>query len=195
MAIKQRKAPAGKPKPVIEEVSSSEDEQLEQDYHTEASDDEDEANELEDAPEEFHTDSEDASDASPPPQNDTPLLPTALLKSKPSAPTARIDWESMSQKEKKALRDELGVSMKELRNEAQKNGVLDAGKMAQLKRGIRPAERVAGGRVAKRKKRKTGKQDKPEMSGRQKLIEQRSRETRKSGVRGGDQKVVKKRKG
>ena len=98
----------------------------------------------------------------------------------------------MSQKEKKALRDELGVSMRELRSEAQKNGVLDAGKMAQLKRGMRPAERVAGGRVAKRKRR-TGKQAKPEMSGRQKLVEQRSRETRKRGASG--QKAAKKRKG
>lgn len=193
MAIKQRKAPAEKPNPVIEDIPTSEDEPLEAEYHTEPSEDEEEvAAEPDNALEEYHTDPEDASDASP----EIPLLPTALLKSKPSAPAAQINWESLSREEKKTLRDELGMSMRELRGEAQKNGVLDAGKMAQLKRGIRPAERVAGGRVAKKKnKRRTGAHAKTEMSGRQKLVEQRSREGRKRVRGGGEKKAVKKRKG
>lgn len=197
MAIRQRKAPTEAPEPEILEVSSSDEDAIEQGYHTQPSDDE-ETGPTEEAPAEYHTDSEDASDASPESENDIPLLPAELLNSKPTAPSTlgtRIDWDSMTQKERKALRDDLGVSMRELRTEAQRNGVIDAGKMAQLKRGIRPAEKVAGGRVAKRKKRKGGKQERPAMSGKQKLIEQRGRETKKRGARGSDQKVVKKRKG
>lgn len=182
MAIKQRKAPAAKaakPKRKIEEISSSEDEVMEQEYHIEPSEASDQD---EPAEEEFHTDPEDASPSPEPQENSIPLLPTALLKSTPSAPSKLLDWDKMSQRERKALRDELGVSMKELRSEAQRNGVLDAGRMAQMKRGIRPAEKVAGGRVVKRKRRGGGAgkgKAKAEKSGRQRLVEERGREVKK----------------
>ncbi|KAK4632416.1 hypothetical protein CLAFUW4_02537 [Fulvia fulva] len=185
MAIRQHRAPAAKKaKPVkaIEpevEDDSSEDLALddgEEEFHSEdESEDADIAAIAEDE-EEFHTASGDEGDDEDDHVPSAPLLPASLLKSKPTSTSVpvKISWNSLSRHQKKALRDEMGVSMKELRTQVQGTGVIEAGRAAQLKRGILPADKVAGSRIAKKRKRKGG-QPKIESSGKQKLIEERKR--------------------
>ena len=209
MAIRQHKAPvAKKAKPikvvepdVVDDTGSSDEDlelnDFEEEFHTGNESEGDEeagpiaADELDE--EEFHTASEDESDAEN--VRSAPLLPTELLKSKPTTKSAPVktSWDKLSQREKKALRDEIGISMKELRTQVQGTGVIEAGRAAQVKRGILPADKVAGSRIAKKRKRK-GREPKIEASGKQRLIEQR-RQRALQNARGSVQPVVKKRKG
>lgn len=130
--------------------------------------------------EEFHTDPEDASDGEPAHVNDAALLPPELLKSKPAdAPALHAkSWDQLTQKEKKELRDERGISMRELREEALGTGIVEAGKVAQIRRGIRPADKVAGGRIAKKRRTKGRTDIMPALSGKQKMLHQRQKPRR-----------------
>lgn len=159
-----------------------EDEDLEQESHTDPEDaDEDELVE-------YHTESEDAEDEDNAKSN-PPLLPAELLRSKPSeAPaTVQLRWDKLTRAEKKALRDERGISMKELRAEAAKTGALEAGLAAQIKRGVRPADKVAGGRIAKTRKSKRNekkkRQTKPDLSAKQQILEQRKAQSGRGSVK------------
>lgn len=137
---------------------------------------------------EYHTESEDAEDEDNAKSN-PPLLPAELLKSKPSeAPaTVQLPWDKLTRAEKKALRDERGTSMKELRAEAVKTGALQAGLAAQIKRGVRPADKVAGGRIAKTRKSKRNekkrRQTKPDLSAKQQILEQRKSQSGRGSVK------------
>lgn len=200
MAKKQgtRKLLKAEPVPVPAPTSDSEPDlalEEEEEFHTdpEDADEDEELDDPEDAEDgeeiEYHTEPED--EDSPPTKSNPPLLPAELLKSKPSeAPaTVQVPWKKLTRAERKALRDERGISMQKLRAEAPKSGVLEAGLAAQIKRGVRPADKVAGGRIAKRKsKRKAAK--KAEMSGKQQLLEQRKTQSGK-----GRMKPVTRRKG
>lgn len=210
MAIRQHKAPVAKPvkavEPEVKDDSGSSDEDIalddaEEEFHTEdeSEDEEDAAPIAEDdlEGEEFHTTSEDEDEEEGDVEDvrSAPLLPAELLKSKPTSKSTpvKLSWDKLTQKEKKALRDEMGISMKELRSQVQGTGVIEAGKAAQVKRGILPADKVAGSRISKKRKR-NGREPKIESSGKQKLIEAK-RQRALQNARGSVQPVMKKRKG
>ncbi|KAK3725380.1 hypothetical protein LTR37_000350 [Vermiconidia calcicola] len=136
---------------------------------------------LQDGKEEYHTESEGEDDVDHGaehgvPWNSPPLLPAELLKPLPS-PThslqaISIPWEQMTRQQKKAQRNRSRQGKKKawdrLRQEAEGTGVLEAGKAAQMKRGVgAPKEKVKTGRVEK--------QSKPKACGRQHMLEQRKR--------------------
>ncbi|KAK3057376.1 hypothetical protein LTR09_001559 [Extremus antarcticus] len=134
----------------------------------------------EDIEQEYHTSDEDASGLEDDdPENvvayRAPLLPAEVLKPLPSPVLSLQDipWERMTRKQKRAQRNQSRQAKKavwdQLKEDASGTGVLEAGKVAQLKRGVgQPRKRVKSGRVQK-------SQTKPRVSGRQQLIEQRKR--------------------
>lgn len=153
---------------------------------------------LEGDEEEFHTEDSDASDdnlgaASEEQEGEedmsdldalpdaaaVPPLPEHLLKHTSAQPPARsladVPWDRLTSKQKKARRNNSRKAKKraydELMKVARGTGVLEAGKAAQKQRGIAPVrkERVRNGRVQKRGR------EKVEMSGKQRMIEQRKR--------------------
>ncbi|CAK4031114.1 Hypothetical predicted protein [Lecanosticta acicola] len=166
-----------------ESHTDPEDAEAEEEFHTDPED-----AEREDQIVEYHTDPEDADEDESSGSN-PPLLSAELLKSQPSeAPTTvKVPWDKLTRRQRKVLRDERGISMQELRAEALKNGVLEAGIAAQVKRGVRPADKVAGARVSKtrrskrhEKKRRTRK---PEMSGKQQILESRKKQSGRGSVK------------
>ncbi|KAK3717007.1 hypothetical protein LTR37_006062 [Vermiconidia calcicola] len=137
---------------------------------------------LQDGEQEYHTESEGEDDVdhgagTGVPWSSAPLLPAELSKPLPSPvhslQAISIPWEQMTRQQKKAQRNRSRQGKKKawdrLREEAEGTGVLEAGKAAQMKRGIVASkkEKVRTGRVEK--------QSKPKTSGRQHMIEQRKR--------------------
>ncbi|EME47161.1 hypothetical protein DOTSEDRAFT_69204 [Dothistroma septosporum NZE10] len=210
MAVRQHEAPVAKRSRSWKEQEVSDDDtsareaidldDAEEEFHTEDESEAEDAAHLagEDSEEEFHTASEDEEE--PDDESETrvarsaPLLPAALLKSKSTTNPVpvKISWDQLSRADKKALRDEMGVSMKQLRTQVQGTGVLEAGRAAQVKRGILPADKVAGSRIARRKRK--GREPKIEASGKQTLIEARKQRALLN-ARGSVQPVKKRRKG
>ncbi|KAK5164458.1 uncharacterized protein LTR77_009664 [Saxophila tyrrhenica] len=115
-----------------------------------------------------------------------PLLPAEVLKPLPS-PTRSlqdIPLERMTRKQKRAERNRSRQAKKavwdQLRAEAKGSGVLEAGKVAQLKRGAgKSKEKVRSGRVEKAGGKKT--KAKSKVSGRQEMLEDRKRQIRSTG--------------
>lgn len=150
------------------------EEDMEEAFHTEESDlsnasDRDDGSELEEY---------DIADLETQPSaTDPPLLPAELLKPLPSPANSprhavSIPWSQMTRAQKKGQRRSSRQAKKRewdrLRREANETGVLQAGKAAQLKRGIKKArDKVKSGRIEKKEKSKP--------SGRQQLLEQRKR--------------------
>ena len=106
-----------------------------------------------------------------------PYLPAHLLKAPlPSSPQVQpTPAKDLSRKQKKGQprtnRQLKKQQWDQLRADAQANGVLEAGKATQVKRGVlRESDRVRSGRVGK--KRKAG----VELSGRERMLEERKRE-------------------
>jgi hypothetical protein len=138
---------------------------LEPEYHTEESDND---------PDEEETGSEHEA-----PNTTAPLLPKELLKPLPSPAYSRqqsvvIPREQMTRQQKVMQRNRDRKAKKRvwdrLRQDTQGTGVFEAGKFAQLKRGIAPRkDRVKSGRVTKKSV------VMPHVSGRQRLLEQRKR--------------------
>ena len=142
----------------------------------------DEGAENEDPEAEFHTD-EDDEDASEDGEDDglavnaAPLLPPHLLQPLPSPAYSgphglAIPRDQLTPKQKKTQRHRSRQAKKRIydriRQGVKGSGVLEAGRVAQLKRGVEPrTSRVQSGRVEKRPK--------LAMSGRQQLLEQRKR--------------------
>ncbi|KAK4545208.1 hypothetical protein LTR36_003387 [Oleoguttula mirabilis] len=150
----------------------------EQDFHTEESD----ISEAEDAPagleEEYHTedsDDEDGDDGEP--RQAAPYLPAHLLKPLPSlAHSAQqavsIPWAQMTRPQKEAQRSRSRQAKRRvydrLRQDTKGSGVLQAGRAAQVKRGVASGkDRVKSGRI--------GKQGAVPVSGRQQMLEHRKR--------------------
>ncbi|KAK0254620.1 hypothetical protein B0A54_13613 [Friedmanniomyces endolithicus] len=158
----------------------SEDEEGSQDYHTEASD-----GSVSPSHEPMTTSAhQPEDDADPSPIKPGPYLPAHLLKAPlPSSPQVQpTPGKDLSRKQKKAQRRTNRQLKKrqwdQLRADAQANGVLEAGKAAQVKWGVlRESDRVRSGRVGK--KRKVGR----EVSGREMMLEERKRE--RAGGQGG----------
>ncbi|KAK0861201.1 hypothetical protein LTS02_007950 [Friedmanniomyces endolithicus] len=181
------------PEAAILEPRDSEDEEASQDYHTEAS----EASASPPpapatAPPHPPTAPEsEEDDANPSPADAGPYLPAHLLKTPlPSTPQLQpTPFAQLSRKQKKGQRRTNRQLKKrqwdQLRADAQASGVLEAGKAAQVKRGVlRESDRVRSGRVGK--KRKVGM----EVSGRERMLEERKRE-RVGGEGGGVRKKIK----
>lgn len=164
--------------------------------------------EEEDDEEEFHTEdsegSEDgiAAECDPDIAGTTnapniPLLPESLLKALPSAARlapslAKIPWDQLTPKQKKARRNNSREMKKRtydrLLAEAKESGVLEAGKAAQRKRGVVPRvkkDRVRSGRVEKKEAAKV------KVSGRQRLMEDRKKAVKAAA--GGEKGRVRKR--
>ena len=143
---------------------------MEQEYHTEESDEDSDVKE---------SDSEQEI-----PNTTAPLLPKELLKPLPSPAYSlqqpiNIPWEQMTKQQKATQRNSNRKAKKrvwdKLRKDTQGTGVLEAGKLAQLKRGIAPRkDKVKSGRVTKQRN------VKPQVSGRQQLLEQRKRAVEQS---------------
>lgn len=143
---------------------------MEPEYHTEESDND---------PEEEETGSEHEA-----PNTTAPLLPKELLKPLPSPAYSLqhpviIPREQMTRRQKVIQRNRDRKAKKRvwdrLRQDTQGTGVLEAGKFAQIKRGIAPKkEKVKSGRVTKQRN------VKPQVSGRQQLLEQRKRAVEQS---------------
>lgn len=116
--------------------------------------------------------------------NTAPLLPKELLKPLPSPAfsfqhAVLIPREQMTREQKVAQRNRSRKSKKRvwdrLKRDSEGTGVLEAGKVAQWKRGIiARKDRVASGRVAKKAK------VKQQVSGRQQLLEDRKRAVEQS---------------
>ena len=143
---------------------------------------------VEDMEEEFHTEDSDLSNSEEDEQEvegkelegraavpDPPLLSAELLKPLPSPAFSQqhavaVPWNQMTSKQKKTQRNRSRQAKKKewdrLRQETKGAGVLEAGRVAQLKRGVVPSgEKVRNGRVTKTAR--------PQASGRQRLLEQR----------------------
>lgn len=136
--------------------------------------------------EEYHTDPEDESADTEDDeftegqlQNTAPLLPAELLKPLPSPATSLqqtvlIPREQMTREQKVSQRNRNRKAKKRvwdrLRRDSEGSGVLEAGKVAQAKRGVVSLRRdkLESGRVAKRRKNGEG-----QVSGRQQLLESR----------------------
>ncbi|KAK5128976.1 hypothetical protein LTR85_000309 [Meristemomyces frigidus] len=142
--------------------------------HTEESD----VSEAEAAPdgleEEYHTEeSSDEGADEDAPLRAAPYLPAHLLDPLPSpAQSAEqavsIPWAQMTRSQKQAERSRRKRAYEKLRRDTTGSGVLQAGKAAQVKRGVVPGkDRVKSGRV--------GKKSKVQVSGRQQLLEERKR--------------------
>jgi hypothetical protein len=145
-------------------------EEQEQEYHTStdsqaSSDNDEEEDDIED-------------DGQRPPS--APLLPPELLRPLPSPAQSPvvIPYSQMTRKQKRAQRNHSRQAKKavweQLREGSGGTGVLEAGQVAQLKRGVGVSEsdgqrKVRSGRVEKKKKLK------PKFSGRQQLVEERKR--------------------
>ena len=133
--------------------------------------------------EEFHTASSQQSDKDD--DNDsevfdlaptTPLLPIEILKPLPSPVQSLevVPWDRLTRKQKVARRNQSRQAKKlqweQLRRSTNGTAVLEAGKAAQLKRGVIPSKtKVRSGRVGKKTNAKV------RMSGRQQLVEDRKR--------------------
>lgn len=150
---------------------------------------------FEDEEEEFHTDDSDASepdvDVGAGEESDLdaeattnapsiPLLPEHLLKSasQPAPTPATLPWAQLTRQQKKARRNNSRKMKKRTYDrfaaEANRTGTLEAGRVAQVKRGVVPVgKKVRSGRVEKKKGRESGK---TRVSGRQRLVEHRRRE-------------------
>lgn len=147
-----------------QESLEDEQEDLEVEYHTEESEDE----------------AEEASNDNAPTTR-APLLPAELLK--PSLPSPAfslqqpIPWERMTREQKVAQRNRDRKRKKRvwdrLRRDSEGTGVLEAGKVAQITRGI--VGKVRSGRVVKKVK------EKAKLSGRQEILEQRKRDVEERG--------------
>ena len=142
------------------------------------------SHDLEHVEEEYHTEESDEGVAEE--ENDdidaavssAPLLPKELLKPLPSPAYSAhnavgITRDQMTRPQKRAQRNRSRQAKKRvwerLRTETQGTGVVEAGKAAQIKRGVLPAKnRVKSGRVEKSGKTK--------VSGRQQLLERRKRQ-------------------
>lgn len=150
------------------------------------------ASEPEDAPEaaepDYHTEpssDEDAEDINHSAQVAAPYLPPHLLTSRPdptqSVQQAIAPHDQLTRKQKAGQRNRSRQAKKRvwdrLRREAKGSGVLEAGRAAQIKRGVAPStkNRVKSGRVEKVRKREV------QASGRQQLLEQRKRAVRQMG--------------
>lgn len=144
-------------------------------YHTEEDSEEGEdgteVQQLEDQPDDpSDSDNDDVA------ANNPPLLPDELLQPQSTVDSIRaisIPWHRMTRKQKKAQRSRSRQAKKRiwdgLRQETEDTGVLEAGRFAQLKRGIvSMKEKVKSGRIEKKTK--------PQASGRQQLLEQRKRQ-------------------
>lgn len=157
--------------------------EVEEEFHTDESDASglsDEAEQGSDEDEENDEDDEDEDDALPP---GAPLLPPELLEPLPSpaysmANPISTPWEQMTPKQKKAQRSRSRQSKQRVwdrvKGDAKGSGVLEAGRVAQIKRGVvSRRDRVVSGRV--------GKKARPLVSGRQLLLESRKRAVQEEG--------------
>ena len=150
---------------------------IEEEYHTEDSDvgsDSGQDNEAEEA-------EQDPSENALP--SDAPLLPLELLKPLPSPAYSphdtNIPWEQMTRKEKRRERQYSRRAKKQvwidLKEKTNGTAVLEKGRVAQLKRGVKISkDRVRIGRVEKPVRQ--------QKSGRQQLLEQRRKLL---GIKGG----------
>jgi hypothetical protein len=146
-------------------------EEEEQEYHTEESDEED-------------LDEDESGSEHELAERSAPLLPNELLKPLPSPAYSlqqpvNIPWEQMTRQQRVAQRNRSRKAKKRvwdaLRRDSQGTGVLEAGKAAQLKRGLAlQREKVKSGRVTKKTQRVF------QASGRQELLEQRKRAVEQS---------------
>ena len=151
--------------------ASDQHEELEQEYHTEESDEED-------------LDEDESGSEHELAETSAPLLPKELLKPLPSPAyslqqAVNIPREQMTRQQRVAQRNRSRKAKKRvwdaLRRDSQGTGVLEAGKVAQLKRGLLlQREKVKGGRVTKKTQRVS------QASGRQQLLEQRRRAVEQS---------------
>ncbi|EMC92264.1 hypothetical protein BAUCODRAFT_151683 [Baudoinia panamericana UAMH 10762] len=133
--------------------------------------------------EEYHTEEEDDDDGDGGDENElaptmaqkdvAPYLPAHLLTAQPTEPV-REDalsepWESMTRPQKRGrqarLRQRRKKQLKRLQDEAGANGVLEAGRLAQGRRG-----------VASKASKSHAKDARPVLSGRQQMLEQRKRQ-------------------
>lgn len=153
----------------------------EQEYHTSDSEDQSEDASADDDDEDEEVEN-DQDPALPP---TAPLLPPEILKPLPSPAQslADIPWERLTRKQKHARRNRSRktkkAALEELRNGAEGTGVLEAGTVAQLKRGVTsasPTNKVRSGRVGKKGKREV-------VSGRHRLLEERKRLAKNGGGR------------
>lgn len=154
----------------------------EQEYHTEESDADDEE-ELQENEKPDSVEHDEPSDSELDlPAAEPPLLPTELLKPLPSPANSmwnhiNIPWDRMTRKQKRTERNRTRKAAKrqwdQLRYDAMRTGAIQAGKVAQARRGIVPSvDKVRRGRVEKQRK--------PEISGRQKVLEDRKRSVQQS---------------
>lgn len=160
---------------------------VEQEYHTEKSDasqsEDEELDDASDAGLDRAQDEEVYDTTSEAPPQDASLLPAELLQPLPSPPNSglnaiTIPRDQLTRKQKVVLRSRSRQSKKRawnrLKQETNGTGVLEAGRVAQMKRGIVPtSDKVISGRV--------GKKNRPQASGRQQLLEQRKRQVDLSG--------------
>lgn len=173
----------------LNHVSQADIEDMEQEYHTEESNaskfgqDDEQASDMEgQVGEEFPAKSEMVAEP--------PLLPAQLLKPLPSPAYSlwnhvSIPWDQMTRKQKKAERlrsrkaakrewHTMQRDLERLQREAKDTGALEAGRIAQVKRGIVKArDKIKSGRVEKKTK--------PQVSGRQRLLQERKRLVELSG--------------
>lgn len=172
-------ASINQPSALLDEVSQNVSDGNEQEYPTENSEGfGSEESRIDDLDADNQEDDAEATGHIP----DPPLLPLDLLKPLPSPADSpqlpvSITWEQMSRKDKRAERLR-SVKLKKkdwdrLREGAKKSGSLAAGRMAQLKRGIM----VGGGRTQSGR---VEKMSKPQVSGRQRLLQERKRAVEQS---------------
>ena len=163
-------------------------EAAEEEFHTE--DESDVSDEEEDAnkPGANNNNEEESDSDSDEDVGGVPLLPESVLKQATDSAQALqniagIPWEKLTRKQKKARRHNSRKAKKRdydrLREQTKGSGVVEAGKVAQVKRGVAPLpprNKVAGGRVQKRGK--AGVQ----ASGRQQMLEERKRSVGRADV-------------
>ncbi|TKA66615.1 hypothetical protein B0A55_08155 [Friedmanniomyces simplex] len=174
------------PQPEVHEMTESERE-----YHTEASDaSASEADEpvMASAQPAEAIEGEDGSESEV--MEEGPYLPAHLLKAPVPSDLQVIPtpWEELSRKQKQGQRRTNRQLKKrqwdQLRTDAEASGVLQAGKAAQVKRGVvMMSDRVRSGRVGKKSKVRV------EVSGRQRMLEERKRARGGSRVVGASKKA------
>lgn len=143
----------------------------EQEYHTSDSEDRT-GDDLSRVDDEDEVNNEDR--AVPP---TAPLLPLNILQTRPppTQAVADIPWDRLTRKQKQARRNRSRkmkkAAMELVRSGIEGNGVLEAGRAAQSRRGVLTSattDRVRGGRIEKRERKEV-------VSGRQRVLEERKR--------------------
>lgn len=139
---------------------------------------------------EYHTDESDSDayseDANTVPRHAPPYLPAHLLEFTSTSesfapPRLSVPYDELTKQQRRNIRKRKWNTeqnkLRKLKAEAQANGVLAAGKAAQIKRNVLPkSNRVRSGRVGKKRK-----PERVEVSGRQRILEQRKRRLEQLG--------------